>query len=94
MSELRDWTITVPFSVPTGDEDGNFTEALLDAAVTLAPDNACGIVARADTEQGKVWIVLTVTDTTKAAARDAGRALRERVTLAVLSGEEVCITAS
>lgn len=92
--EYRDWTITLPFTVPNGDVDGVFTEALFDAAIEhVAPDTA-GMTARADTSQGKVWIIFTLLNRSKDLAKDIAATMRQRIGEAVLSGDEACITAS
>jgi hypothetical protein len=94
MTEYRDWKITLPFSVPPGDDDGAFTEALFDAAVRHAPSGAAGMVARADTVEGKVWIVFTLVNSSRGLAEDIARSMRKRVGESVLSGDEACVSAS
>lgn len=55
--DLKDWTISLQFNVPAEDADGVLTEALFEAALQHAPSQAAGMAARADTAEGKVWIV-------------------------------------
>lgn len=95
MSEpaYRDWTITLPFTVPSGDEDGAFTEALFDAALEHAPPDTAGMTARADTTQGKVWITFTLLNRSQDLAKDIAATMRQRIGEAVLSGDDACITA-
>jgi hypothetical protein len=94
MTEYRDWKITLPFSVPPGDEDGAFTEALFEAALHHAPSEAEGMVARADTVEGKVWIVFTLVNSSRGLAEDIASSLKKRVRESVLSGDEACVSAS
>lgn len=92
--EYRDFKITLPFSVPPGDEEGVFTEALFEAALELAPSDAAGTVARADTNEGKVWIVFTLVGASEDFAKDTAKEMQQRVGEAVLSGDDACITAA
>jgi succinylarginine dihydrolase len=92
--EYKDWNITLTFSVPPMDTDGVLTEAIFDAAVDHAPSEAKGITARADTEEGKVWITFTLVDTSGALARSISTEMRERVHETVFTSEDACITAS
>jgi hypothetical protein len=94
MSEYRDWTITIPFTVPVGDTEGIMTEAVFEAALEHAPSQAKGITARADTSLGKVWIVFTLTETSQDLANSIGQEMRERVQEAVVSSDEACVTGS
>jgi hypothetical protein len=91
MSEYRDWTITLTFSVPAGDADGVWTEALFNAALEHAPSAAAGLVARGDTMAGKVSIVFTLMNASRGLADEVASAMRRRVTDAVLSGDETCV---
>jgi hypothetical protein len=75
-TEYRDWTITLPFSVPTGDTDGVLTEALFDAALHHAPSEATGLVARANTDEGKVWIVFTLQNASRGFADEVAKEMR------------------
>lgn len=92
--EYRDWKITLPFSVPPGDVEGHFTDALLDAALEHAPSQAAGMVARGDIEQGKVWIVFTLVNASRGLADEIAKSMRQRVRAAVLSGDDACVSAS
>ncbi|HEX8083399.1 MAG TPA: hypothetical protein VF529_03855 [Solirubrobacteraceae bacterium] len=92
--DYRDWKITLPFTVPVGDTDGVLTEALFDAAVHHAPSEARGIVARADTSEGKVWIVFTLTNSSQGFAQDLAKQMRERVAETVFSGDDACVSAT
>jgi hypothetical protein len=91
--DLRDWTVSLTFSVPTGDEEGIFTEALLEAALQHAPSQAAGMAARADTAQGKVWIAFTLVESSRGLADEISKSMRHRVAEAVLSGDDACVTA-
>jgi len=92
--EYKDWTITLPFSVPAGDTEGVMTEAIFDAAVDLAPTQARGLTARADSEMGKVWITFTLIGSSEPLANSIAKQMRERVHEAVFSSEDACVTAS
>ena len=94
MTELRDWTITLPFSVPRGDTEGVLTEALFEAALEHAPSDAHGMTARANTREGKVWIVFTLASRSEDLAKSIAAEMRERVGHAVLSGDDACIAAA
>jgi hypothetical protein len=94
MTDYRDWNITLTFNVPTGDTEGIVTEALFEAAVEHAPSDATGLVARADTVAGKVWIVFTLTNSTREFAMSVGSEMKDRVGDAALSGDDACITAA
>lgn len=95
MSEpaYSDWTITLPFTVPAGDVNGAFTEALFDAALEHAPPDTVGMTARADTSEGKVWVIFTLLNRSETLAKDIAADMRQRVGEAVLSGDEACISA-
>jgi len=93
MSEYRDWKITLPFSVPSGDADGVMTEALFNAALEHAPSDAAGITARGDTAIGKVWIVFTLVNASRGLADEVAAEMRQRVGDAVLSGDDACVSA-
>ncbi len=93
MSEFKDWTITLPFSVPRGDTEGVMTEAVFDAAVEHAPSSAQGITARADTDQGKVWITFTLPETSHELATSIATEMRERVARAVVSADDATVSA-
>lgn len=92
--EFSDWTITLPFTVPPGDEDGAFTEALFEAAVDHAPPDSAGMTARADTAEGKVWITFTMLNRSEGLAKEIADSMRQRVEDAVLSGDDACVSAS
>ena len=94
MTEFRDWTITLPFSVPRSDTEGVLTEALFEAALEHAPSDAQGMTARADTREGKVWIVFTLPSRSEDLAKSIAAEMRERVGDAVLSGDDACIAAA
>jgi hypothetical protein len=94
MSEYRDWKITLPFSVPAGDADGVMTEALFNAALDHAPSDAVGLTARGDVVLGKVWIVLTLVNSSRGLADEVASAMLSRVGGAVLFGEDACISAA
>lgn len=94
MTDFRDWQITLPFTVPSGDADGTFTEAVFEAALEHMPAAATGIAARADTAQGKVWIVFTLLDSSEELARDIAAEMHARVGEGVVTAaDDVCITA-
>lgn len=93
-ADYRDWTITLPFTVPAGDLEGAFTEALFEAAVEHAPSDSAGLTARADTSEGKVWITFTLINTSQGLAQEIATSMLHRVSEAVLSGEDACISAS
>jgi hypothetical protein len=93
MTEFRDWQITLPFSVPAGDVEGKLTEALFDAAVELAPAAARGITARGDTAEGKIFITFALVDTSGELATSMAKEMRQRIREAVLSDEDVCVSA-
>lgn len=92
--EFRDWTITLPFTVPVGDTEGVLTDALFEAALDRAPTDAGGMTARADTVKGKVWVVFTLSDASENFARDVAREMRLGVQEAVLSGDDACVAAA
>lgn len=79
MSESRDWKIVLPFSVPGGDVEGVMTEALFDAALNHAPSEAEGVVASADTSEGKVWIVFTLPNASRTLADEVAEGMMHRV---------------
>lgn len=79
MSEFKDWQVTLPFSVPTGDLEGEYTEELLDAAIEQAPSCATGFVAGANTDTGEVWITLVLESCSKDLARSMSIEMHERV---------------
>jgi hypothetical protein len=94
MTDFSNWTITLPFSVPPGDTEGVLTEALFEAALEHAPVEAEGMTARADTREGKVWIVFTLVGASSELAKSVAEEMRGRVGNAVLSGDDACITAA
>lgn len=94
MTDYRDWDISLAFNVPQGDTEGIVTEALFEAAVEHAPSDAAGLVVRADTVVGKVWIVFTLVNSTREFAEDVAAQMMERVGDAALSGDDACITAA
>jgi hypothetical protein len=93
-TEYKDWTITVPFSVPPGDVDGVMTEAIFEAAVHHLPSEGHGLVVRADTAEGKVFITFTLAEASKGFAQDVAKQLRERVHETVFSSDDACVTSS
>lgn len=94
MSEYRDWRITLPFAVAPGDAEGAMTEVIFNAALELAPTDAAGMTARADTEAGKVWITFTLPESSADLANEVANEMLRRVKDAVLSGEDVCVSAA
>lgn len=94
MNDSRDWQITLPFSVPRGDTEGAFTEALFEAAVDQAPADATGFVARADTAKAKVWITFTLIESSRELAGEVAGKMLDRVSRAVLSGDDATISAA
>jgi hypothetical protein len=88
MTEFRDWQITLPFDVPVGDVEGVLTEALFEAAVRHAPGAAVDMTARADAEDGKVWVVFTLVDSSGELARDVAARMQGRISESVLSIHE------
>lgn len=93
-TEYRDWKITLPFSVPAGDTEGVLTEALFEAALHHAPSQAAGLVASANTDEGKVWIVFTLVNSSRGLADEIAKSMRERVKETVFSGDDVCVSAT
>lgn len=89
MTAVGPWRVTIPFSVPNGDLEGDLTELLFDAALCIAPEGALGMAARADTAEGKVWIVFTLDNVTGWNAKQIAREVRERVSADVLGGDSV-----
>lgn len=94
MSEYRDWKITLPFAVPAGDTDGVMTEALFEAALEHAPSQAAGMTARADAKLGKVWVVFTLVHSSRGLADEVASSMRQRVSDAVFSGDDACVSAA
>jgi hypothetical protein len=94
MSDYRDWTITLAFSVQPGDTEGTLTDAIFEAALVHAPSQAAGITARADSAQGKVWITFTLVNSSRGLADEIARSMQQRVRETVLSEDESCVTAS
>jgi len=92
-SEYKDWTITLAFSVQPGDVEGTMTEAIFEAALEHAPSEAEGMTARADTIEGKVWIVFTLASASRSFADEVATSLKERVRDTVVTGDESCVTA-
>lgn len=93
-TDYRDWKITLPFSVPAGDAEGVMTEAIFDAALQHAPSAAAGLVASADTLQGKVWIVFTLVHSSRGLADEVAKSMRARIGETVFSLDDACVTAS
>jgi len=94
MTSYKDINVTLGFNVPPGDSEGTFTEALFDAALEHAPVDSSGFVARADTDEGKVWITFTLSEVpSREYANDIGMQMRERVKDAVLSNDDACVLA-
>jgi hypothetical protein len=94
MSDYKDWTVTLAFSVQPGDFEGTMTEAIFEAARRHAPTQAAGMVASADTTEGKVWITFTLENASRGLADDIAAQMRQRVRETVLSEDEACVTAS
>jgi hypothetical protein len=94
MSDYKDWTVTLAFSVQPGDFEGAMTEAIFAAARRHAPTQAAGMVASADTTEGKVWITFTLENTSRGLADDIAAQMRQRVRETVLSEDEARVTAS
>ena len=92
-SAYKDWTITLAFSVQPGDVEGTMTEAIFEAALEHATSEAEGMTARADTVEGKVWIVFTLANASRGFADEVATSLKERVRDTVVSGDESCVTA-
>lgn len=90
----QDWKIMLPFSVPPGDTDGVLTEAIFDAGLYHAPSKAEGMVASADTDAGKVWLVFTLVDTSRDFADEIAQAMIEHVRETVFSGDDACVSAA
>jgi hypothetical protein len=93
MSEYRDWTVTLAFSVQPGDVEGKMTEAIFEAALEHAPSQAAGMTARADTVEGKVWIVFTLVNASHGLAEEIAASMKQRVRETVLTEEDSRITA-
>ncbi len=94
MSDYRDWKITLPFSVPSGDTEGVMTEAIFEAALHHAPSESAGLVAGADTDDGKVWIVFTLLNSSRGFADDVAKEMRERIQETVSSGDDASVAAT
>ena len=94
MSDYKDWTVTLAFSVQPGDFDGNMTEAIFQAALRHAPAEAAGMTAGADTTEGKVWITFTLESTSRGLADEIAASMKQRVRESVLSEDDVRVTAS
>jgi succinylarginine dihydrolase len=92
--DYKDWTVTLPFAVQPGDFEGAMTEAIFEAARRHAPAEAAGMVASADTVEGKVWITFTLENTSRGLADDIAAQMRQRVRETVLSEEDACVTAT
>lgn len=93
-TDYRDWNVVLAFNVPPGDTEGVMTEALFDAACEHAPSDATGLVARADTVEGKVWIVYTLVGASGGFAKDSAAAMRDRISESVFSGDEARVSAT
>jgi hypothetical protein len=93
-TEYRDWQITLAFKVHPGDIEGTLTEALFDAALEHAPSEAVGMVARADTDDGMVWIVFTLPNASRDFADSVAGEMSEMVREAVVSDGDACVTAA
>jgi hypothetical protein len=93
MSEYKDWTITLAFSVQPGDLDGVMMEAIFEAALRHAPSGAAGMVASADTVEGKVWVTFTLENASRGLADEIAASMKQRVREAVLSEDEASVTA-
>lgn len=95
MTDYRDWNISLTFNVPAGDIEGVLTEALFEAAVEVAPSDASGLVARADTVEGKVWITFTLVNADETFAKDVASQMKQRIRETVFSGDDAaCVTAA
>lgn len=92
--DYRDWTITLPFCAPGGNEEGDFTEALFEAALHHAPAEATGMVARADTVERKVWITFTLVHTSRGLADEIASSMKRRIAETVLANDDACVSAS
>ncbi|HZV74188.1 MAG TPA: hypothetical protein VFF79_10780 [Conexibacter sp.] len=90
-NDYKDWTITLAFSVKPGDVEGTMTEAIFEAALEHAPSGADGMTARADTVQGKVWIVFTLVNASRGFADEVAASMKKRVRDAVVTGDESCV---
>lgn len=93
-TEYGDWQITLVFRVHPGDVEGRLTEALFDAALEHGPSEAVGLVARADTDQGMVWIVFTLPNSSRGFADSVAGEMSELVRGAVVSNGDACVTAA
>lgn len=91
MTEYKDWQISIPFDVPKDDTEGDWTDALLEAAIECASDNVAGIVARGDTAMGRVWITFKVLDSSRDIADEIAQGMQERISVKVLTGGEASI---
>jgi hypothetical protein len=92
--DYRDWTITLSFSVPAGDTEGVLTEAIYEAALQHAPSAAAGMVASADTVEGKVRVVFTLVNSSRGLADEVAKSMKKRVRETVFSGDDSYVTAS
>jgi hypothetical protein len=94
MNDYRDWNIRIEFSVPAGDTDGVLTDAMFEAALEHAPSEASGLLASADTAEGKVWIVFTLGNSSRGFADEIAKAMPARIRETVFSGDDACVTAT
>src|SRR4051812_7833773 len=83
MSDYKDWKIILTFHVPAADVEGVFTEAYFDAALEVAPSEAAGLVASANTDEGRVRIVFTLVESSREMADSVARDMPARVQDAV-----------
>lgn len=93
-SEYRDWTITLTFDVAPGDTEGVMTEAVFEAALAAAPSEAAGMVARANTREGKVWITFTLVQASSELAHEIADSMPALVREAMLAETESCVSAA
>ena len=91
MSDYKDWTITLAFSVQPGDTEGTMTESIFEAALQHAPSQAEGMTARADTTEGKVWITFTLVEASRGLADDIAASMKQRVRETVVTDDESCV---
>lgn len=90
MSEFKDWQVTLTFKVPS-DPEGDWIEAISDAAFECASDNVAGIVARGDTDECRVYLVFTVVECSHEVADEIARGMQERISAKVFAGGAVSI---
>ena len=84
MTDFCDWVITLAFRVRAGNEDGAWTEAILDAALAAAPSGAKGFVA--DTSRDCVYVTFTDVESSEEFVNDLSAQMREEIPRRAMDG--------